>query len=412
MDKDKKRIDFDSIIESVKKDLDTIKENVETILEEESLEDELNELKRRIANLAEDMYVDIDENNDEIDWEDFFHLVDDTLETEHLKLNFKKFSKFNRLTNEEVLVAASIGLLASIIDIFFVGTPDMVKLYRGPEVFDGSILTGKLREISMAKLDILQNIYKFTEKKFKVPYDTSQLSDVVTPDNHRLRSIGHDPMFGLLFAVADIVLGTATLIDNEGKIRITIGKSKVPNNEKWLAVIYYFGHLISDIYTARGLPIPGFFMTQFFTAGSGDKKVSEIAFDMYKNGYDLRHMASMKAPVFIKDQLIKLYITLTEQSDNDMATMAQTQLNEQDYKIKYHLLSLVADTVGVVGNIAKFISPPVALNPCALNAAQWYEFFKTGSVILLAYNRDTAVEEAIYNRKQIGEAWDLLLKEE
>ncbi len=41
--------------------------------------------------------------------------------------------------------------------------------------------------------------------------------------------------------------------------------------EKLLSVFYYIGHIVSDLFTARGLPIPGFFLTQFFTGEAGDR---------------------------------------------------------------------------------------------------------------------------------------------
>lgn len=54
-----------------------------------------------------------------------------------------------------------------------------------------------------------------------------------------MRNPGHDPMFGLLFAVADIILGTATVIDNDGKLRVIVRSKDYPPQEKNLSVIYY-----------------------------------------------------------------------------------------------------------------------------------------------------------------------------
>ena len=121
---------------------------------------------------------------------------------------------FPSLPVEEYIISALAGILSIVIDVIFVGTPEIVKIYRGKENFDGSVLTGLLRKIGSDSNGKLSPILQFFSDKCKVPYDISAMKGVVTPNNHRLRSLAHDPFLGLFFAVADIVLGTTTCIDN------------------------------------------------------------------------------------------------------------------------------------------------------------------------------------------------------
>ncbi len=81
------------------------------------------------------------------------------------------------------------------------------------------------------------------------------------------------------------------------------------------SVFYYIGHIVSDMFTSRGIPVPGFFLTQFFTNGGADNSIARIAEKMYLDGYDLRHFASMSAPIVVKDIILHLYLKLTQTSE-------------------------------------------------------------------------------------------------
>ncbi len=304
------------------------------------------------------------------------------------------------LSSLDVVVSIIAGIVATIIDIVFVGTPEVVKLYKKGENFDGSILTKLLRKIGSGN-DKLSDMFKWLSEKCKVPYDISAMKDVVTPDNHRLRNFAHDPMFGLLFAVADIILGTATLVDNNGRIRIIVnGKSTSPI-KKYLAVIYYLGHLLSDVCTARGLPIPGFFLTQFF---SGDNNsIAQIAESMYKDGYDIRHLASMTTPVFIKNLILDGYLFLSKTDMNNQVSIAMSEITKNK-KIAYkHKLRLVSDAVCCSGNVLKFFIPPTAGNMTALNLPEWISLLKDTIITLKYQYREKSVEEIIGNREIIND---------
>lgn len=153
-------------------------------------------------------------------------------------------------------------------------------------------------------------------------------------------------------------------------------RKKYPNQEKYLAVFYYIGHIISDVCTARGIPVPGFCLTQFFTAGGRDDSLAKIAERMYLDGYDLRHLVSTAVPVAIKNLLIDAYLSLTRTPDELFLPVAEQERQKLNAKLKREKMLFISDIVGSSGNAVKFLLPPNCGNPCALNLSQWFELIR------------------------------------
>lgn len=312
-----------------------------------------------------------------------------------------------RLTASDFLVGIIAGIIASVIDIVFVGTPEVVKIYRGGENFDGSILTGLLRKAGSGN-DKLSEMFKWLSEKCKVPYDISAKKDVVHPNNHRLRSFGHDPLIGLLFAIVDIILGTATVVDNNGRLRVIVNDRKYPDSQKYFAVLYYLGHLLSDVCTARGLPIPGFIMTQFFSGD--DRSIARIAEQMYMDGYDLRHLASMEIPVLVKNMITDAYYRMCISDKTEiMETIADKQIRGNREKMHKYKLRLVSDAVCCSGNVLKFFIPPTMGNMTALNLPEWISLIQDTIIHIKYQMRDKNVENIISRREIINANWNELM---
>lgn len=147
----------------------------------------------------------------------------------------------------------------------------------------------------------------------KVPYDATRHSGVGFHDRnmhggkHRVKTLGHDPILGWIFGVANIISDTITICPEyelgEKKFRIPYVESysvDMGSNFCWkeqtatwnvfknsfesigedkhrlYAALFSQGlHLASDQYTKLGLPIP------FLSLLNSDK-----AYDIYKDGYD------------------------------------------------------------------------------------------------------------------------------
>lgn len=404
MSEKNKIISFDKDMDSVQKDLlsvstttDIMRNNVEEV------RDTLDQLRSEI----ESMGVYIPKS-------DYLCSTNLTNEISGLNSTIKDLSK--ELSGNidisiiDVLVASTAGIIATIIDIVFVGTPEVVKIYKGGENFDGSIFTAALRNVGNGN-DKFSEMLKWLSQKCKVPYDVSVKKDVVNPNNHRLRNAGHDPLFGALFAMADILLGTATIIDNNGMVRILVDDKDYPMTEKILSLVYYLGHLLSDVCTTRGLPVPGFALTQFFTNGDG-KSIAKIAEEMYRDGYDLRHLASMSTSVVVKNFIIEIYLRFFKtEVIKPIATIAEKEINHNKYLAEKYSLILISDAVSCSGNVLKFFIPPTMGNMSALNLPEWISLIKNTINTLCYQLRNKKVEQTISNRETISRNWSLLIED-
>lgn len=388
-----------------KSDIQQTKTRMQALITQETgTREELNDLTQRLQKLSKNMRVNIslplplqEMNINEVNL-----LLD-----ESVKIDGTKCKKFPELSTADIIISSMAGIIAAAIDIFLVGTPEIVKIYRGGENFDGSILTKAFRKLGEGPLG---NLCKKLETICKVPYDISAIKDGMYPQNHRLRSLSHDPFFGLFFAVFDIMMNTTTFIDNSGCLRILHNTHyKTPILEKILCVFYYIGHIVSDVFTARGIPVPGFFLTQFFTDGGRDNSIARIAEGMYRDGYDLRHFASMSTPLIVKNIIIKFYLKLSEKAESiSPSSLSEREKIDLDRKLKKEKMNFVANSIAVGGNAIKFFVPPYSCNPCSINTPEWLAFIKSGITILKAQARDFSAEEAIENRSEIDTVWQKL----
>ncbi len=385
-------------INDLSSDIETIKGDIV------SVEHDIDKTENEIIKMYEELGLVVrTESNDDIA-DDVNVNVDDAIQKLEYEVKVKKLPK---LSNTDIIVSSLSGLIAAIIDFVFIGTPDVVKLYKGGEKFDGSILTGLLRKIGSNKDGKTYEILKWFSEKCIVPYDISVSTGNVTPNNHRLRSFAHDPLIGIIFAIIDIKFGTTTCINNAGKLTILPSKPS-SSIEKMLSVIYYVGHLISDVCTARGLPIPGFCLTQFFTGDGSDNSFARKIEKMYYNGYDLRHLASMSTSVMIKDLILSLYCSMTMQSSENYMNMAEREIENINNELKICKMSFIASTVAISGNLIKFIAPPSCGNPCAINLVQYGDFIKNGICMIKACTRNTTPQQIIEQRKNIEDNWKKL----
>lgn len=375
------------------------------VCDEEQIRSSINELISEVEALADRLKVNASVPDSLPDIDISFN---EEIDRSILELTSKS-QTFPALSSTEIIVAAVAGTLSVIMDVFLVGTPEVVKIYHGGENFDGSVLTGLLRKVHPDDGTEAGKILKWLSDKCKVPYDLSAIKDTVNPNNHRLRGLGHDPYLGLFFAVADIIMGTTTCIDDNGCLRI-IPNYEATGVEKILSVIYYLGHIVSDLFTERGIPIPGFFLTQFFTGNGEDASLAEIAKNMYMDGYDTRHLASMSVPVVVKDIIVNAYCRITKPEVSGFLPLAEKERVEQQYNLKKEKMLFISNSVGAAGNLVKFLAPPSCGNPCALNVAQWFAFIRSSISMTIAATRERSVEFVLDGRSRINKQWETLME--
>lgn len=180
----------------------------------------------------------------------------------------------------------------------------------------------------------------YLENKYRVSYDQptkskikEDISFVLSPNNHHIKSIAHWPdLLGLLVAIFDQFTGKTTFI-SEGKIYRVTPDQNLPilRGSTFIEKIFYgfvnwFGHLISDFCGSHsskgrgdGIPIPFFGVFTAcdfgnFSYGETDTQngltLSQLAVKVFENGYDARFAVTMAIPVLLQDLMIRFIWSL------------------------------------------------------------------------------------------------------
>ena len=238
-------------------------------------------------------------------------------------------------------LAASIGVLCGVIDIFLVGKPG------DSPIGDLSDQWFQNRTIDFAKLcgwkddgtHSLDSAIRHLERQFNVPYDQRGAGDAgsiifdLTPDNHHFKSLAHNPtLLGLFFSILDQFANTSHFVSNGELISLNDadGKFELYGNDfpskLFCAFVNWFGHIISDISGSAGskgrgmgIPSPLWAWTNDIIAikrklslpvTSFDKSINELALNIYEKGFDIRFQSAQLIPVFINEILVRLFYSV------------------------------------------------------------------------------------------------------
>ena len=134
----------------------------------------------------------------------------------------------------------------------------------------------------------------------------------LNPMNHRLRSLSHDPVLGILFGVADVMRGTCTVVRNN-EIKVFRGKHGPAATGVVNALARMLGHLASDVNAPsstgnRGMGLPAPFMgilRMFNGIPVSESELGKQVEFMYVNGYDFRQFAAASIPALIMEALMR-----------------------------------------------------------------------------------------------------------
>lgn len=241
----------------------------------------------------------------------------------------------------DAMFAGMSGLIAGIIDVFFVGIPqtgDLTKL--ADNVVDELIKkTAKLSgwNPKSGQEDNVASAIGYFERNFKVNYDHRSSTDVngafkMATINHHIKSLGHSPdPIGLFFSILDQITNTASFISDGKLIRIDTSDSGTRlqgNNfisKLFSGFVNWFGHLLSDVAGSSGsrgnagrgsgIPIPLMNLFQFINVGEFQvgKHLNDFATVMVKvfqEGYDFRHGIAMAIPVLFNELMIRAFFVI------------------------------------------------------------------------------------------------------
>jgi hypothetical protein len=212
-------------------------------------------------------------------------------------------------------------------------------------------------------------------QRFKVAYDAA----IPETDlgSHRLHSFGHDPLIGMFVGVFDIMRGDMTYVDSKGFVRTVSGTAE-PTGDLLIAVICHIAHLLSDAWTPRGLPPPGWGLLlklQSMRTPFGDRSVADIAKIMYRDGYDFRHLLAMGSVPAAIELALHIYFALRcycdlefkDDVDRQVALAAGTRRADSE---KYLTMSLLANAATAALNAVRISQQ----GPLGFNYPQWLNF--------------------------------------
>ncbi|MGQ7372645.1 hypothetical protein ACTGW9_00505 [Streptococcus suis] len=310
---------------------------------------------------------------DEIIFEDILTADEIAENYEVLKDLNAEYKAIYSLDKFDILLGVGSGILASLVDILLIGMPAK------------SVHAGPLAKYVRKRFETVFSPGDLENWKFaKVPFDaqdnrnTERIINGLSPQYHRLYSLGHDPLLGLIIGVWDIMNGQMTTIDKFGKIVVQDMPNYLDRKEEniFFAIAKLLVHFKSDITTSMGLPAPlmGLFnLLQFGEIGKEEETIAQIVQGMYQDGYDFIHFATMSIPVMLIEVLVRLGYACRRLSQGaSLSDAVAFSTNRKKYP-KLGTILFTAHSVSTAVNLGKII---ITEKPLAINYPQWLAFFK------------------------------------
>ena len=314
------------------------------------------------------------------------HALESIFTEDELKRNSQEIQMLNAEYNQlhhldkyDIAISAAAGLLGAAVDILLVGIPQ--KTHEG---LKGGTLANYVRDWFDKKFPEEEMEKLANSKVSKVPFDaqdnrnTTVHVEGLSAYYHRLLSLGHDPLLGLIFGVTDILTGRMTTIDKTGKIVSQVMENYADRKETdvFAAVAKQIIHFKSDIITSMGLPAPlmGLFnLLQFGEIGEYDQTIAEIVQGMYYEGYDFIHFCTLSIPVMIVEVVTRIgYAFKRIKEGHSIKESIPFSLNREKHP-KLATMLFIGHSAATAVNAGKVY---FTQNPMAINYPQWIAFAK------------------------------------
>lgn len=311
--------------------------------------------------------------------------LEDLFSEEELRENVKavrllneEYNQIHHLDELDVAIAVVAGLLSAAVDILLVGVPQ-----KTPGGMKAAPLSNYIR-------DHIESIFtpeqlKKLEAVAKVPYDapinkgfTETRVEGLYPGMHRLYSLGHDPLLGLVVGVSDILTGRMTTIDKNGRIVAQVIERYADRTETSVtkALVKQIAHFLSDVSTPAGLPAPCmalFSLMQFGSIGEEEATIADVVQGMYFEGYDFAHFCSMSIPVVVAEVFVRFAYALKRLDEGIPLKTATALSTNREKNPKLATMLFIAHTSATAINAGKIYFKK---NPMAINYSQWIAFAK------------------------------------
>lgn len=240
-----------------------------------------------------------------------------------LDRHIQDFNRRYGLDGWDYAIAGSCGLFAAMLDLFFVKAPlkPTVKWHQEVDGTFNQWVQKAFNEIIPPELSaILSKGNPIGSADSSVISDLIEVSEnVLSPSNHRLRSLSHDPILGFLFGVFDMVNNTCTVVFNG---EITSFPSKKPPIDGTIFQLLgrMLGHLLSDVNAPtakgnRGMGLPAPFMgilRMFEGIPINDSNFGKQIEWMYVKGYDFRQFVVSSVPMAIMEVMLRSFYVIKQ----------------------------------------------------------------------------------------------------
>ncbi|MEE0967284.1 MAG: hypothetical protein U0L85_09575 [Bacilli bacterium] len=289
------------------------------------------------------------------------------------------YNNIHKLDKIDITICAAAGILGAVVDILLIGIPQ--KTLDG---LKGGPLSNYVRDWFNQRFPEEEMEKLANSKVSKVSFDaqdnrhTTEYVTGLSAYYHRLLSLGHDPILGLIFGVYDILTGKMTTIDKTGKIVSQVMENYADRKESdiFAAIAKQIIHFKSDITTSMGLPAPLmalFNLLQFGSIGEEEQTIAEIVQGMYYEGYDFIHFCSMSIPTMIIEVIIRLgYGIKRIKEGNAIKDSIPFSLNREKHP-KLSTMLFIGHSAATAVNAGKVY---FTKNPMAINYPQWIAFAK------------------------------------
>lgn len=298
---------------------------------------------------------------------------------EVIRLLNDEYNTLHRLDKFDIGISAAAAILGAAVDILLVGIPK-----KGSEGLEAGPLSNFIRKKFEEKFPPEEMEKLANSTVSKVPYDaqdnrnTTIYVEGLSTYYHRLLSLGHDPILGLIFGVFDILTGRMTTIDKTGKIVSQVMENYADRKESniFAAIAKQIIHFKSDITTSMSLPVPlmGLFnLLQFGSIGEEEQTIAEIVQGMYYEGYDFIHFCSMSIPVMLVEVVIRIgYAFKRIKEGHSIKESIPFSLNREKHP-KLATMLFIGHSGATAINAGKVY---FTKNPMAINYPQWLAFAK------------------------------------
>lgn len=325
-----------------------------------------------------------------------------------------EFNAIHHLDAFDISIAAIAALVGAAVDILLVGVPK-----KTPDGLKAGALTDYIRDYFDKKFPEEEMKKLANPKESKISFDaqdnrhTTIRVEGLSAYYHRLLQLGHDPILGFIFGVADILTGRMTTIDKTGKFVSQVMENYADRTEAdiFAALAKQIAHFKSDVTTSMGLPAPLmslFNFLQFGSIGEEELTIAEIVQGMYYEGYDFVHFCSMSVPAMLVEVIVRLgYAIKRIKEGHSVKDSIPLSLNREKHP-KLATMLFIGHAGATAVNVGKVY---FTKNPVAINYPQWIAFAKYSySQLKWAILDKPALRDA-YVRGKINDELDAVLAE-